>query len=71
MDDVRCKMEDVRCKMEDVRCKMEDVRGEFDACILAVAHDEFKNIDVRALVGNGVVYDVKGALDRSVVDARL
>ncbi len=55
----------------DVRCKMEEGKGMFDACILAVAHDEFKNIDVRALVGNGVVYDVKGTLDRSVVDARL
>ena len=85
MDDVRCKMEDGRCKMDEGRCKMDDVRcemeegrgkredgrGMFDVCILAVAHDEFKNIDVRALVGNGVVYDVKGALDRNVVDARL
>jgi UDP-N-acetyl-D-galactosamine dehydrogenase len=76
--DVRCKMEDVRWKMEEGRGKREEGRwkreegkGVFDACILAVAHDEFKNIDVRALVGNGVVYDVKGALDRSVVDARL
>lgn len=46
-------------------------RGEYDVCIMAVAHDEFKNLDVRALVGNGVVYDVKGVLDRDVVDDRL
>ena len=64
-------MEDVRVKNEKLKIKNEDVRGEYDVCILAVAHDEFKNLDVRALVGNGVVYDVKGVLDRDVVDDRL
>ncbi len=45
---------------------------EFDVCILAVAHEKFKNIDVRRLVRKGgVVYDVKGVLDRAVVDGRL
>lgn len=44
----------------------------FDAVILAVAHNQFKELDVKSLVvDNGVVYDVKGALDRSVVDGRL
>ena len=56
---------------EELKIKNEDLRGEYDVCILAVAHDEFKNLDVRALVGNGVVYDVKGVLDRDVVDDRL
>lgn len=56
---------------DELKIKSEDVRGEYDVCILAVAHDEFKNLDVRALVGNGVVYDVKGVLDRDVVDDRL
>lgn len=46
--------------------------GKFDAVILAVAHECFKSIDVRGLLSeNGVVYDVKGFLDREVVDARL
>lgn len=46
--------------------------GKFDAVILAVAHESFKSIDVRSLLSeNGVVYDVKGFLDRGVVDARL
>lgn len=62
---------DETMKNEKLKIKNEDVRGEYDVCILAVAHDEFKNLDVRALVGNGVVYDVKGVLDRDVVDDRL
>ena len=46
--------------------------GPFDVVILAVAHREFQGIDVRSLVHeNGVVYDVKGVLDRDQVDARL
>lgn len=46
--------------------------GRFDAIILAVAHKEFMDLDVRSLVRDGgVVYDVKGVLDRKAVDARL
>ena len=45
---------------------------KFDAVILAVAHKDFQGIDVRSLVREGgVVYDVKGVLDRDQVDARL
>ena len=45
---------------------------DFDAVILAVAHKEFLNLDVRALAkANGVVYDVKGILPKNVIDARL
>lgn len=45
---------------------------KYDACILAVAHKEFLSLDVRGLVKkDGVVYDVKGILDRTVVDGRL
>ena len=44
----------------------------FDAIILAVAHNDFKTLDVKALLKDGgVVYDVKGVLDRDVVDGRL
>lgn len=46
--------------------------GKFDAVILAVAHEAFRSVDVKSLLSeNGVVYDVKGFLDRDVVDARL
>ena len=47
-------------------------QGTFDAIILAVAHNDFKTLDVKALLKDGgVVYDVKGVLDRDVVDGRL
>jgi len=46
--------------------------GAFDAVILAVAHDEFKHMDVKSLLKpNGVIYDVKGFLPRDIVDGRL
>ena len=44
----------------------------FDAVILAVAHDQFKDLDVKALTKpNGVIYDVKGVLPRVIIDGRL
>lgn len=50
------------------------MKGEFDAVILAVAHSQFKDLDVRSFLSQpqkGVVYDVKGFLPREVVDGRL
>lgn len=45
---------------------------ECDAILLAVSHEEFKKLDLPALCKqNKVIYDVKGVLDRSTVDARL
>ncbi len=48
-------------------------REKYDSIILAVAHDEFLNLDIRSLLSSekGVVYDVKGILPRKIVDARL
>lgn len=46
--------------------------GKFDAVILGVAHEQFLELDVRNLAKeNGVVYDVKGILDRNIIDGRL
>ncbi len=54
---------------------LEEFLGQFDAVILAVAHDQYRSFaDVRRLLrqpSNGVVYDVKGILDRSRIDGRL
>lgn len=52
---------------------VEKLEGRFDAVVLGVAHKEFKELDVRKLRVNecGVIYDVKGALDRNIVDGRL
>ncbi len=45
---------------------------KYDACILAVAHKKFMELDVKSFVNdNGVIYDVKGVLDRNIIDARL
>jgi UDP-N-acetyl-D-glucosamine/UDP-N-acetyl-D-galactosamine dehydrogenase len=45
--------------------------GQFDAVILAVAHKEFLELDVRSFINNGVIYDVKGILPKEIVDSRL
>ncbi len=46
--------------------------NDFDAVILAVAHNEFKELDLNALCKtNKVIYDVKGVLSKSMVDGRL
>ena len=45
---------------------------KYDAIILAVAHNEFSEIDFSQLkVEKGVVYDVKGILPRNIIDGRL
>jgi UDP-N-acetyl-D-galactosamine dehydrogenase len=44
----------------------------YDAVILAVAHQEILDMDMKKLVKpNGVIYDVKGVLPREIVDGRL
>lgn len=52
---------------------MQQLEGKYDAVILAVAHKEFADINVRKFLKNnlGVVYDVKGLLDRELIDGRL
>ena len=47
--------------------------GQYDVVILAVAHEEFRHLDVRRLLKSeaGVVYDVKGILPKDMIDARL
>lgn len=50
----------------------ENLEENYDAIIAAVAHDEFKNFDIKKYKnGKAVVYDVKGFLDRDLVDCRL
>ena len=47
-------------------------KGQYDAIILAVAHDAFKMLDVSKLIHTqGVIYDVKGVLPRDIIDGRL
>jgi len=51
---------------------LENLQYSFDAVILAVAHDEYKKLPIQKfLKGNGVIYDVKGVLEKTLVDGRL
>lgn len=54
--------------------KYDELVGLFDAVILGVAHDEFKDKNLRELLKDnvtGVVYDVKGIIERDQIDGRL
>jgi len=49
-----------------------DKNKQYAGIVLAVAHDEFKEIDFERYFNNGtVVFDVKAIVDRRWVDARL
>ncbi|MCL1850645.1 MAG: nucleotide sugar dehydrogenase [Bacteroidetes bacterium] len=51
---------------------LEHLKHQFDAIILAVAHNEFKTINLRDFgKPTCVVYDVKGVVERAQVDGRL
>jgi len=46
--------------------------ADYDSVILAVGHREFLHLDLNNLKKNpSVVFDIKGLLDRKLVDARL
>ncbi|MCQ2329074.1 MAG: nucleotide sugar dehydrogenase [Paludibacteraceae bacterium] len=45
---------------------------KFDAAIAAVAHNEFKGLNITSLLKNKhVIFDVKCSLDRAIIDGRL
>ncbi len=53
---------------------IDDLKGQFDAVILGVAHNEFRECNIREFLKDsevGVVYDVKGILDTNQIDGRL
>ena len=60
-------------KIELAKSNLNNLKGQFDAILLAVAHNEFKNINIRSLLNKetGVIYDVKGILPKEMIDARL
>jgi UDP-N-acetyl-D-galactosamine dehydrogenase len=52
--------------------KAMDVAGKYDAIVLAVAHKEFTTLDLEPFKrSDTVVYDIKAALPKDSVDARL
>ena len=45
---------------------------KYDTVILGVAHKEFLSLDIKSMLNDtAVVYDVKGILDRNIIDGRL
>lgn len=51
-----------------------ELKHQFDVAVLCVAHNEFKEYNIREFLSNtnrGVVYDVKGFLNRTMIDERL
>ena len=45
---------------------------KFDAAILAVAHNEFKTLDIESYLNKKhIIYDVKGILPKDKIDGRL
>jgi len=58
---------------EEFSIKLIDNLGKYDGVILAVSHDDFKDIDIDKLKKNdmSVVFDLKGILDKKKVDFRL
>jgi UDP-N-acetyl-D-galactosamine dehydrogenase len=46
-------------------------KDKYSAVILAVAHKEFLNFDIRSLTPDGVIFDVKGILSKNIIDSRL
>ena len=45
---------------------------KFDAIVLAVAHESFLRVDIHELcLENHVIFDVKGILDKRIIDGRL
>ena len=68
---------DIRAAMDEYKIKLieEPMEGKYDAIILAVAHDVFKNLSSKQIKTfgkeNHVIYDIKYLLDNEEVDGRL
>ncbi len=45
--------------------------ADYDSIVLAVAHEQFKELDYSAIPKTSVVFDIKGVLPKSVADKRL
>jgi UDP-N-acetyl-D-glucosamine/UDP-N-acetyl-D-galactosamine dehydrogenase len=57
----------------DILCSPDKIKDKkYEGVVLAVAHNQFKQMDFPILRTNGaVVYDVKGILNRNYIDKRL
>jgi UDP-N-acetyl-D-galactosamine dehydrogenase len=75
---------DINVDVYDPWANSQDIKLEYDieilssfpvvkysAVILAVAHNEFLDFDIRSLTPDGVIFDVKGELPKNIIDSRL
>jgi UDP-N-acetyl-D-galactosamine dehydrogenase len=75
---------DINVEVYDPWVNPQEVKHEYDieilsslsecnyaAVILAVAHMEFLDLDIRSLSPSGVIFDVKGILSKEIIDSRL
>lgn len=84
--DVYTELKEFGCKVDiyDPWANAEEVQNEYsitlsaklaesyDAIILAVAHEQFKAMNIKNLCnGHGILYDIKGLLPLELVDGRL
>ena len=51
---------------------IDNIECKYEAVVLAVAHNEFKSLDINALKKeDGIIYDIKGILPKGAADKRL
>ena len=56
----------------DMLTSSEQLKSSYDTIVLAVAHNEFKELNIEGLKSEtGVIFDVKSLLPKDIVDARL
>ena len=63
---------DIARKQYGIEVENELPKEQFDAAIAAVAHKKFEGLDILSLLKDKhVIYDVKGTLDKNIIDGRL
>lgn len=63
---------EVACYEYGVEILNELPNGHYDAVILVVIHDKFRDLGITKITNEiKVVYDMKGVLSKEVIDARL
>ncbi len=51
---------------------LKEIGSNYDAVVLAVSHDQFKNLNIKHLTHEkGIIYDVKAFLEKDMIDGRL
>ena len=59
--------------LNEYKIKMVNILGKYEAIILAVSHDQFLQINYSDLkvCKKSILFDIKGVLDKNIIDGRL